>query len=251
MPAVFVHGVPETPAIWDALRAKLQRDDVIALQLPGFGCPRPTGFGATKEEYVAWLVGELEPIAPQGPIDLVGHDWGGGFVVRARQHPRRSRALVGDATSAGLGDVDFEWHDFAKIWQTPGDGEEFYAQNLAQPGRGARRGLRACSAFRTTPRSRSNRPLDQTMADCILTLYRSAIERRQGMGARLPRHRRARARVVLPSDDPFLAADVSRNERAAQRARPWPSSTGSATGGCCRTRTAARPRLEEFWASMA
>ena len=95
MPAVFVHGVPETPAVWDALLANLHRDDVIALQLPGFGCARPAGFGATKEEYVAWLVGELEQIATQGPIDLVGHDWGGGFVLRAREHPRRSRAFVG------------------------------------------------------------------------------------------------------------------------------------------------------------
>ena len=71
MPAVLVHGVPETPAVWDLLRAQLKRADVIALQLPGFGCPRPAGFGATKEEYVAWLVGELEQIAAQGPIDLV------------------------------------------------------------------------------------------------------------------------------------------------------------------------------------
>ena len=70
MPAVFVHGVPETPAVWDGLRSHLHRDDVIALQLPGFGCPRPDGFGATKEEYVAWLVDELERIKPQGPIDL-------------------------------------------------------------------------------------------------------------------------------------------------------------------------------------
>jgi len=42
MPAVFVHGVPETPAVWDRLRVELHRDDVIALQLPGFGCPRRT-----------------------------------------------------------------------------------------------------------------------------------------------------------------------------------------------------------------
>ena len=41
MPVVLVHGVPETPAVWDPLRSKLSRDDVVALQLPGFGCPRP------------------------------------------------------------------------------------------------------------------------------------------------------------------------------------------------------------------
>jgi pimeloyl-ACP methyl ester carboxylesterase len=82
MPAVLVHGVPETPAIWGPLRSKLRRSDVAALQLPGFGIPPPEGFGATKEEYVTWLVGELERLHAGGPVDLVGHDWGGGFVVR-------------------------------------------------------------------------------------------------------------------------------------------------------------------------
>ena len=34
MPAVFVHGVPETPAIWDAVRSKLARDDDIEVAGP-------------------------------------------------------------------------------------------------------------------------------------------------------------------------------------------------------------------------
>src|SRR3982074_2176716 len=131
MPAVLVHGVPETPAIWDPVRSHLGRDDVVALQLPGFGCARPDGFGATKEEYVTWLEGELDGLQAQGPIDLVGHDWGGGFVVRlGRTRPGPLRAGASDA--AGLGDPDFEWHEFAKIWQTPGAGEEFFDQQLAQ-----------------------------------------------------------------------------------------------------------------------
>src|SRR5207249_3277115 len=58
MPAVFVHGNPETAAVWDGVRAKLSRQDTIAVALPGFGCPRPEGFGATKEEYVDWLIAE-------------------------------------------------------------------------------------------------------------------------------------------------------------------------------------------------
>ncbi|MBV9170929.1 MAG: alpha/beta fold hydrolase, partial [Chloroflexi bacterium] len=80
MPIVLVHGNPETDAIWDDLRQHLGRDDVVALSPPGFGAPVPAGFGATSDEYVAWLVGELE--AMPGPVDLVGHDWGGGHVLR-------------------------------------------------------------------------------------------------------------------------------------------------------------------------
>src|SRR5690606_19243733 len=82
MPAVFVHGVPETPAVWHRVVRSLHRPDVVTLQLPGFGCARPDGFDATKEAYVAWLVEEVERLVEEGPIDLVGHDWGGGLVVR-------------------------------------------------------------------------------------------------------------------------------------------------------------------------
>jgi pimeloyl-ACP methyl ester carboxylesterase len=78
VPAVLVHGVPETPGVWDFVRRELVRSDVVTPQLPGFGCATPAGFTATKEQYVTWLVGELERIAADGPIDLVGHDWGGG-----------------------------------------------------------------------------------------------------------------------------------------------------------------------------
>src|SRR3954470_21641847 len=118
MPAVFVHGVPEIPSLWDSMRSHLKRDDVVAVQLPGFGCPRPDGFGATKEEYVAWLIGELESLGAPGTIDLVGHDWGGGFTVRVvSTRPDLVRSWVTDA--AGIGHDKFEWHEFAKIWQTP------------------------------------------------------------------------------------------------------------------------------------
>lgn len=80
MPAVFVHGNPESAAIWDELFTHLQRKDVVALSPPGFGAPVPAGFDATADAYLAWLVAELEGI--DGPVDLVGHDWGGGHVMR-------------------------------------------------------------------------------------------------------------------------------------------------------------------------
>jgi hypothetical protein len=37
MPAAFVHGVPETWRIWDAIIGESVRDDAIALALPGAG----------------------------------------------------------------------------------------------------------------------------------------------------------------------------------------------------------------------
>jgi len=41
----------------------------------------PDAFGATVGEYRDWLVAELERF--EAPVDLVGHDWGGGHVVNA------------------------------------------------------------------------------------------------------------------------------------------------------------------------
>jgi pimeloyl-ACP methyl ester carboxylesterase len=199
MTVVLVHGVPETAALWDDLRSELGRDDVVTLSLPGFGNARPEGFGATMDEYAAWLVGELERI--DGPIDLVGHDWGGGFVVRVvSTRPELVRSWVTDA--AGIGDIEFEWHEFAKIWQTPGAGEEFFEQQLATPAdeRGAvfemfgvpPEGARKLGGF-----------ADRTMADCILDLYRSATDVGKEWGpdfVNVP----APGLVLIPSDDAFL-----------------------------------------------
>src|SRR5262249_15527105 len=109
MTAVFVHGVPEPPAVWDGLLAALDRPDAVALSLPGFDGARPAGFEATMEEYAGWLAAQLERLGD--PVDLVGHDWGGGFVVRVvSTRPELVRSWVTDA--AGLGDAEFEWHDF-------------------------------------------------------------------------------------------------------------------------------------------
>ncbi|HEX6032184.1 MAG TPA: alpha/beta fold hydrolase, partial [Tepidiformaceae bacterium] len=130
MPVVFVHGNPESSAIWDDLIPHLSRKDVITLSPPGFGAPVPEGFGATSDEYVGWLAGELRKI--DGPIDLVGHDWGGGHVMRvAMQHPDLIRSWASDIV--GALDPEYVWHDLAQAWQTPEVGEQAVAGMVAAP----------------------------------------------------------------------------------------------------------------------
>ena len=207
MTIVLLHGVPETPAVWDPLRAELGRPDVEALRLPGFGRPRPQGFGATMEEYLSWLVAEIERIGASGPVDLVGHDWGGGFVVRlVSTRPELVRSWVTDA--GAIGDPGFEWHDFAKIWQTPVEGEEFFAQQLAVP---AEEQAAVFEAF-GVPLDRARDLagwVDEEMARCILTLYRSAVDVGRQWGpdfVDIP----SPGLALLPTEDPFLSADGSR-----------------------------------------
>jgi pimeloyl-ACP methyl ester carboxylesterase len=211
MTAVFVHGVPETPAIWRGLLAALDRPDTVTLSLPGFDSARPAGFGATMDEYAEWLVAQLERM--DQPVDLVGHDWGGGFVVRlVSTRPELVRSWVTDA--AGLGDAEFEWHDFAKIWQTPQAGEEFWDQQLAAST------AEQASVFQMfgVPEEQAldlASHVNRDMADCILDLYRSAVDVASKWGpdfAAIP----APGLVIIPGEDPFLNADSA--ARAATRA---------------------------------
>ena len=126
--AVFVHGNPETAAIWGPLLAELGHPDTVTLSPPGFGAPVPDGFGATADEYAEWLASELEQ---QGaPVDLVGHDWGGGHVIRvAMERPDLVRSWAMDI--AGCFAPDYVWHDLAQVWQTPGAGEESVARRAS------------------------------------------------------------------------------------------------------------------------
>ncbi len=62
MPVVLVHGNPETEAIWNDLRQHLARKDVVTLSPPGFGAPVADDFGAKSDDYVHWLVNEVQAL---------------------------------------------------------------------------------------------------------------------------------------------------------------------------------------------
>ncbi|HUR76580.1 MAG TPA: alpha/beta hydrolase [Acidimicrobiales bacterium] len=211
---VLLHGVPETADIWADVRAHLDEAS-IALQLPGFGCPRPDGFSATKDAYVDWILEELSQI--EEPIDLVGHDWGGGFSVRIGQHyPDAVRSWVSDV--AGIVHPSYVWHDFAQLWQTPGAGEAFFEDQAAgNPEDTAALlqgfGLDEKAALKLARMS------DPVMGTCILDLYRSAVP---NPGADWP-DTYAKAMkpclFMMPSDDPFTAAHLADDVATALGAR--------------------------------
>ncbi|HUQ39095.1 MAG TPA: alpha/beta hydrolase [Acidimicrobiales bacterium] len=240
---VFLHGVPETADIWDRVRAAIGRESV-ALQLPGFGCPRPERFGGTKDDYVAWLVGELGAIGE--PVDLVGHDWGAALTWRvATAHGDLLRSWVADI--GNIAHADYVWHDFAKIWQTPGEGEAFFeAQNASPPDQRAplyeAMGIPPDDALKMASAG------DETMGASILGLYRSALPNAfAAWGPWSPTS--APGLVLHPTDDPFsdekMAAEVAtqlgaRFEKLDGAGHFWPYQAPDKAAAL----------LEAFWSSL-
>ena len=244
MPAVLVHGVPETAGVWDALRAELARDDVVALRLPGFGCPWPDGFGATKEEYADWLVAEVAAV--DGPVDLVGHDWGGGLVNRlVSTRPELVRSWVTDV--AGLTQPGFEWHDIAKLWQTPGEGEAFFEAQLAMS-LDDRTALLSSAGIPERGVRELAAAVDQTMADSILALYRSAVDVGNEWGPDFQDIPKPGLAVIAPEDG---LANPERSEAAAARAGATVHRLdGLAHWWLLEDPTRGARMLEDFWSSL-
>lgn len=240
---VFVHGVPETAGIWRQVQDHLDQPSV-ALQMPGFGCARPDGFAATKDAYADWLAAEIERI--QGPVDLVGHDWGAGITYRiATAHGDLVRSWAADV--GNIAHPDYEWHDFAKLWQTPGEGEAFFeAQSAASVAdRAATYEMMGVPADYATEMAEAG---DETMASCILDLYRSAQPNPHAdWGPWEPTS--APGLVLHPADDPFSDEKMA-GEVAAALGASLATIEGAGHFWPAQAPEAGVRVLQEFWSSL-
>jgi pimeloyl-ACP methyl ester carboxylesterase len=240
---VFVHGVPEVAELWDKVRAEVGGDSV-AVSLPGFGCERPSGFPATKDAYSDWLIGELEKMGE--PVDLVGHDWGAGLTYRvATTRPDLLRSWAADV--ANVLHPNYEWHDFAKIWQSA-EGEAFFETQNATPTEQRAAlfegfGVPADDALTMASKG------DKTMGDCILALYRSATPNPYAHWGDTFTPTTAPGLVIIPTDDPFgdekLAAEVAdmlgaKTARLEGLGHWWPVQDPKRSADA----------LKEFWSSV-
>lgn len=213
MTAVFVHGNPESAAIWGPLFEALDRDDLVPLSPPGFGAPVPDGFGATADDYADWLEAELE--ARPEPVDLVGHDWGGGHVMRvACRRPDLIRSWCTDI--AGCFAPDYVWHDLAQVWQTPGAGEDFVANTLAAPV-ADRAGMYEALGMPSEVARAVAEAFDETLGECMLKLYRSAAQPAMSQwGAEVSKAAARPGLVIIPTDDTFTGGEERARQSAAR-----------------------------------
>ena len=240
MPAIFVHGVPDTHHVWDALLPHLSRDDVTAVDLPGFSSPMPDGWNATKEEYADWLIAEVEKAGES--VDIVGHDW--GALLTTRLVSVRPDLIRSWAVGGGAIDEEYVWHDMARSWQTPELGEQ-----VMQGMSGA--ALEAGMAGAGVPSEHASvtaSNVDDTMKDCILKLYRSATEVGKEWQPATENIDRP-GLLIWGEKDPYMQVEFARKmaERTGARllvfedsSHWWPLEKPAEAASA----------LEEFWASV-
>jgi pimeloyl-ACP methyl ester carboxylesterase len=240
MPAVFVHGVPDTALVWRPLLERLKRRDVICLSLPGFGNKRPAGFNPDKDSYAAWIVRELKKI--EGPIDLVGHDW--GALLSTRVVSLAPGLVRSWSVGAAPLDPEYVWHDTAQVWQTPGKGEELMKAFTGEP-------LAMGLSTQGIPLDHARevvRAIDDEMKSCILTLYRSATKAGEEWFPDLKRVT-APGLVLWGERDPYAAVRFGERLAANTKARFALVSDAGHWYQIEKPEAVAR-ELEAFWAAQ-
>lgn len=247
MTVVLVHGNPETAAIWGPLVDALGREDVVRLSPPGFGAPLPDDFPATYLAYRDWLADELATI--DQPIDLVGHDWGGGHVVNLVLHrPELVRSWVTDVI--GLFDPDYVWHDLAQIWQTPGDGE----QNVEALVGGTvedRTGILTSLGIPADIAASIAAAQGPEMGRAILALYRSAAQPvLADAAATLEKAATRPGLAILATEDHYVGSDEMRRRAAARAGARVEVFDGLGHWWMVEDPERAAAALTRFWASL-
>ncbi len=185
----------------------------------------------------AWVIRSIS----SGTIGAEG-SWPGW----PRPGPSWSDPGVTDAASAF--DVGFEWHDFAKIWQTPQAGEDFWDQQLAASAE-ERAGVFQMFGVPEGPALDLASRITRTMADCILDLYRSAVDVGKQWGpdfAAIP----VPGLVIVLGEDPFLSA-ASAAKAAARAGAKTVALDGFGHWWLLQDPARAAAVLGEFWATLA
>jgi len=202
---LFLHGVPDTPSMWDPLIGELGLSDDMygAPAMPGFIAPLPNGFSATKEAYVDWYIAEIErAYAEAGPVDLVGHDW--GAIITIRVASLRPDLVNSWCVANALPHPDYQWHRMARMWQTPVLGELIMAVTRKEA---------MCKALHAAgiPADLASKEASHWSPDmkrAILKLYRSAKTAGTDWWD-ATKHLPERGLVFWGVDDPYVPVEIA------------------------------------------
>lgn len=94
VPALLLHGLDETSAVWREVASRLPRSlRLLAADLPGFGGSEARGSYALSAVAATMAAVALEEV--DGPVDVVGHGWGATIAIAlAAARPELVRRLV-------------------------------------------------------------------------------------------------------------------------------------------------------------
>ncbi|WP_067697025.1 alpha/beta fold hydrolase [Nocardia jejuensis] len=210
---VFVHGNPGPADDWVDLIPEIAGfARVIAMDMPGFGrSERPRAFDHSVVGYARFLGLLLDRLGVER-AHLVLHDFGGAWGMRwALDHLDRVASL----TLINCGVLDgYEWHRYAKIWQTPVLGELF--QLISNP-RAMHIALNRDNP-RPLPRAyidRVDRYADKAHKRAVLRVYRTSRD----PGAAFPEKSLGLAADALPTcviwgdGDPYIPVRFASDQR--------------------------------------
>ena len=112
-PVLLLHGIPQTSATWGPLMRELAKDRVVlAPDLKGLGASEARGpydLPTLATELAALVLHEVD-----GPVDVVGHDFGGSLALAlAGARPDLVRRLVDISGPYREVDVAAAWHMLA------------------------------------------------------------------------------------------------------------------------------------------
>ncbi len=147
----------------------------------------------------------------------------------------------------GAFDTEYLWHDLAQLWQTPGAGEEWAAESVAE--RAARLESFGVGSDMATKLAEG---YDRTMARCILTLYRSAAQPRMaqagdGLGAAAQRP----GLHLSATEDHFVGTRDMQRRAAEQAGARIEVLEGLGHWWMVQDPVRGAEALENFWSSLS
>ena len=245
---LFIHGVPDSPAIWRPLLAALDlgATPVAVPALPGFTASLPPGFPATKEAYADWAVGQAEAlVASHGPIDIVGPDW--GALIAQRVAMLRPDLVRSWAISNAVIDPDYRGHRLARIWNTPILGELFMALSKGDK---LADGLTAQGMPAGIAREEAAQWANKDKRRAILKLYRSAkgLSFEHDWARDIPRLP-ATGALIWGAGDPYVELSVARRF-AANTAFPLTVIEGAGHWAIAERPAEVAAALHAFWKAL-
>lgn len=208
---VFVHGNPGPMDDWEGLiPAVTPFARAVAMDMPGYGrAEHPKQFDFTIDGYGRYL-GKLLDQLGVDRTHLVLHDFGGPWGLRwAMGNPTR----VGSVTLINCGVLEgYNWHGFARVWQTPVLGE---LSMLTTTKWGMKKALDGMNP-RPLPDAfydRVWRHMDWGHKRAVLKLYRASRHVGQQVPAMPEAAKTLPVCVIWGADDPFIPVEFAEQQK--------------------------------------